>query len=160
MGIGSDGDVRASSQGPNDDWQYTIGIRFFQSKPDAGSFDKVNEWPRDRPLPPVLLQAARNLLNLSQADLRVAASVSKKMINDVENGFLAPSAALDGRLREALEREGARFVQDGDRIGVIATSRRSEVAARSRSPRLNETPQEAVFVAPSPRPRGRPRKPA
>lgn len=118
----------------------------------------VEAVPASEPVPAFLLQAARTMLGISQAELSASASVSKKMINDIEIARIAASPSLGARLREALEAAGARFVRDGQRLGVVTVSARHEVAARSRSPRLSESPSDASFVAPPAPARGRPRK--
>jgi len=83
-----------------------------------------------------LCQAARSLLNVSQAWLWEQAKVSRKTINDFENGFSQPKPALVARIRQALEEEGARFVS-GDRVvGVVVYSSPLAAAQRSRSEKL------------------------
>lgn len=103
------------------------------------------------------MQAARSLLALSQLDLSARAGVSKKIVNDYENGFIVPKQAIVDRLRECLEAEGARFIGTRSRIGVMTVAGKPVMDGRSRSPRISgSTP--APSGTSTGRPRGRPRK--
>jgi DNA-binding XRE family transcriptional regulator len=75
--------------------------------------------PPDRPLPGYLCQAARALLNVSQAWLWQRAKVSRKTINDFENGYAVPKIALNLRMKRALEHAGAQFIHGEDMVGVV-----------------------------------------
>jgi len=61
-------------------------------------------------------------LNVSQAWLWKKAGVSRKTINDFENGFIQPKITLNNRLRRALEEAGANFVCGEAAIGVVVYS--------------------------------------
>lgn len=112
--------------------------------------------PEGLTLPGALIQAARSLLALSQLDLSSRAGVSKKIVNDYENGFITPKQAIVDRLRECLEGEGARFIGTRSRIGVITVAAKPVVEGRSRSPRISGT-TPLPSGASTGRPRGRPR---
>jgi len=94
--------------------------------------------PPDSPLPGFVCQAARGLLNVSQAWLWERARVSRKTINDFENGFALPKTALILRIRRALEAAGAQFVFGEDVVGVVVYLSRSDAAQRSRSGKHRE----------------------
>jgi putative transcriptional regulator len=49
------------------------------------------------------LKSLRKKMNLTQADLASAVSVSRKTINTVENGIFIPSTILSLRLAQALQ---------------------------------------------------------
>lgn len=120
------------------EWKYTIGIRLFQAAgqpANPASLPKVNDFPAHDLLPGHLCQAARLLLGISQAELRELSMVSKKSINDFENGFAAIGEPLVIKLRTALEEQGARFVAGEDVTGVLTVMDRSDLEGRSRSPR-------------------------
>jgi DNA-binding XRE family transcriptional regulator len=96
----------------------------------AASFQPMSA---DAFLPGYLCQAARALLNVSQAWLWEQADVSRKTINDFENGFLAPQPGIIKRIRAALESAGARFVISNDAVGVIVHQSPADALAGSRS---------------------------
>lgn len=73
-------------------------------------------------IPGCVCQAARKLLDKSQKELSAEAGVSKKTINDFENGFIEPKIALNNEIREALERAGANFVCGETAVGVVVYS--------------------------------------
>lgn len=122
------------------DWNYTIGMRFFQSKTREFRFSSklvVNDLSEEDVISGVTCRAARELLGLSQADLKTMSGVGKKSINDFENAFVALRPELVRKLRIALESEGARFVVGDDLFGVITNMSRERVDERSRSPNKN-----------------------
>jgi len=82
--------------------------------------------PTDKPLPGYLCQAARGLINVTQAWLWQHAKVSRKTINDFENGYASPKIALNLRIRRALEAAGAQFVYGQDLVGVVVYSSRGD----------------------------------
>lgn len=111
------------------DWEYSTAIKIFNledSVPAPLSSLALAPMHPDQLLKGYLCQAARELLGVSQAWLWLHASVSKKTINDFENGFTLPKAALIARLRQALEGGGASFVQGHKVMGVIVYRRRSD----------------------------------
>ncbi len=59
------------------------------------------------------------LLGVSQAWLWEKSGVSRKTINDFENGYRQPKIALKSALRAELERAGAHFVFGEGTIGVV-----------------------------------------
>lgn len=97
------------------------------------------------------------MLALSQSDLSATAKVSKKVVNDYENGFIVPKPAIVERLRSALEAEGARFIGKRSRICVMTVAPKPVLASRSRSPRISGAPPVPTGAT-SGRSRGRPRK--
>ncbi|GBU15882.1 MULTISPECIES: helix-turn-helix transcriptional regulator [Methylobacterium] len=109
---------------------YTCAIKIFQASPDIPpglDFASVRDFPLDRVVPGYLCQAARLLVGLTQQELHVLARVSKKSINDYENGFIVLRVALAGRLVAALRCAGARFIAGEDFVGVIVTGRTAGV---------------------------------
>lgn len=122
-----------------EEWNFSSGMKIFYlgSKP-PGPLTGIGflPMPPERQLPGYVCQAARGLLNVSQAWLWQQASVSRKTINDFENGFSSPKPALNLRIRRALEVAGAQFVFGEDVVGVIVYSSKSEAAQRSRSDKL------------------------
>ncbi len=70
-------------------------------------------------MPGFLAQAARMLLGVSQAWLWKKSGVSRKTINDFENGYRQPKLALKLAMRAELERAGAHFVFGEGAIGVV-----------------------------------------
>ena len=106
---------------------YTCGIKIFQvssAVPVGIDFLSADDFPSDTLLPGYLCQAARSLLGLTQQELHVRAHVSKKSINDYENGFIVVRAALAERLVNALKNDGARFIAGDGYVGVIVHGRR------------------------------------
>lgn len=120
----------------NEEWHSSSAIKIFHLK-------KRQPIPLTGigflPMPPGasirghVCQAARSLLNVSQAWLGQQADVSQKTINDFENGFSAPKEALNLRLRRALEAAGAQFVFGEDVVGVVVYASSVDAALRSRS---------------------------
>lgn len=156
------GPVRTDAPGSSsdNDWNYIIGIKLFQQKPHVGSATltvNLNEFPPEQALPGELIQAARTLLAMSQSDLSTAAAVSKKLINDYENRFIAPKQAIVGRLRAALELQGARFIGKAGCMGVMTVAPEPVMTSRSRSPRLSGSTPPSTSTS-SGRARGRPFK--
>lgn len=117
-------------------WHYTSAIKIFHlnnASPlplTSASFMPLRP---GMPIPGFLCQAARTLLNVSQAWLWHQAAVSKKTINDFENGFLEPSDEIIGRIRRALEAGGAQFVFGEDVLGVVVYRSNEEESLSSRS---------------------------
>jgi DNA-binding XRE family transcriptional regulator len=75
-----------------------------------------------------LAQAARTMLGVSQAWLWQKARVSRKTINDFENGYSTPKLALILSIRQALEAAGAQFVFGDQTVGVVVYESFSERA--------------------------------
>ena len=114
------------------EWNYSSAIKIFyfgEAEPAPLTATGFLPMPPDRPLPGYLCQAARGMLNVSQAWLWERASVSKKTINDFENGYASPKAALNLRIRRTLEQAGAQFIHGEDVVGVVV------YALRRSSPR-------------------------
>lgn len=130
------GALAPASRASEPDWNFSSGMKIFHLRQDrvvpltAVGFVPL---PPDNPLPGFVCQAARGLLNVSQAWLWERACVSRKTINDFENGFALPKAALNLRIRRALEAAGAQFVFGEDVIGVVVYLSRRDAAQRSRS---------------------------
>lgn len=76
--------------------------------------------PEGAPISGLQCRGARTLLDQSQQELREAAGVSKKSINDFENGLVVLRPRLTLALRAELEKAGASFVQGPEATGVIA----------------------------------------
>jgi DNA-binding XRE family transcriptional regulator len=111
-------DVSTSSN----EWNYSSGIKIFylgEGQPPPLTATGFIPMPPDRPVPGYLCQAARALLNVSQAWLWQRAKVSRKTINDFENGYATPKIALNLRMKRALEHAGAQFVHGEDMVGVV-----------------------------------------
>lgn len=104
------------------DWNYSTGIRIFHfgdGHPPPLTATGFLPMPPDRQLVGCVCQAARALLDVTQAWLWKHAQVSRKTINDFENGYARPKAALNLRIRRALERAGAQFIYGENIVGVI-----------------------------------------
>lgn len=104
------------------DWTYSTAIKLFNlndSVPRPLAALALAPMHPDKLLAGYLCQAARELLGTSQAWLWSQATVSRKTINDFENGFIQPKSALVMRLRQALEAAGASFVEGHETVGVI-----------------------------------------
>jgi DNA-binding XRE family transcriptional regulator len=78
--------------------------------------------PPEIEIPGFLAQAARMLLGVTQAWLWEKSGVSRKTINDYENGYRKPKSALRSAIRRALEGAGAHFIFGDEAIGVIVYS--------------------------------------
>lgn len=103
-------------------YHYTSSIRIFHLKKDGPillTSGGMLPMPDDEEIPGFLCQAARQLLNLSQQTLHERAGVSKKTINDFENLFVAPQLETNRKIRQELERQGARFLIGSERMGVV-----------------------------------------
>ncbi|MGF7054759.1 DNA-binding XRE family transcriptional regulator [Bosea sp. OAE752] len=118
------------------EWNCSSGIKlFYLGSGNPGPITGIGfiPMPSASPIPGYVCQAARALLNVSQAWLWQRAKVSRKTINDFENGLGSPKAALNLRLRRALEEAGAQFVFGKDVVGVVVHATRNDAAQRSRS---------------------------
>lgn len=117
-------------------WHYTSAIKIFHLNSavpvplTSASFIPLRPGV---PIPGFLCQAARALLNVSQAWLWQQADVSRKTINDFENGFREPSDDINQRIRHALEVAGAQFVFGEDVLGVVVYRSNEQEILRSRS---------------------------
>lgn len=121
------------------EWNCSSGIKIFYLGTDSpGPITGIGfiPMPGAKPIPGYVCQAARALLNVSQAWLWQRAKVSRKTINDFENGLGSPKAALNLRIRRALEEAGAQFVFGKDVVGVVVHATRSDAAQSSRSEKL------------------------
>lgn len=119
-----------------EEWHYTIGIRLFQDNkplPALLPLPKVNEIHDVSTVPGYVFAAARQLLGLSQQQLREHTGVSKKSINDFENGLVRLSDVLILQLGAMFLGRGVRFVQGDGVIGVITSMDRDAVMAATRS---------------------------
>lgn len=104
------------------DWNYSAGIKIFYhgpGEPPPLTGTGFIPMPSELPLAGHVCQAARSLLDVTQAWLWQEAKVSRKTINDFENGYSAPKAALVLRLRRALEAAGAQFIYGENVVGVV-----------------------------------------
>lgn len=119
-------------------WNYTTGMKLFHAKQtpipklDPSTF---GDWPAERAVPGYLCQAARILIGLSQQELHLLSRVSKKSINDYENGFAVLRPPLIERIAATLREHGARLVTGPGFVGVVASASRDDEEERSRSPR-------------------------
>ncbi|WP_243909037.1 helix-turn-helix domain-containing protein [Methylobacterium sp. J-070] len=152
------------------DWNGVLGIRIFHASsqpPSNADIADAEDFPVEQKVPGYLCQAARMLLGFSQQELHELANVSKKSINDYENGAVDIKASLVNRMAVALREAGVRFVAGPRFVGVVVRSTRSEAEDRIRrrrerqsrgSDRISEG--EGTHDAPGTserRPRGRPR---
>ncbi|MBN9459519.1 MULTISPECIES: helix-turn-helix transcriptional regulator [unclassified Bosea (in: a-proteobacteria)] len=116
-------ETAAPSGEPRDQvYHYTSSIRIFHLKKDGPillTSGSMLPMPEDEEIPGFLCQAARQLLNISQQTLHERAGVSKKTINDFENLFVAPQLETNRKIRQELERQGARFLIGSERTGVV-----------------------------------------
>ena len=70
------------------------------------------------------IRAGRGLLRWTQAALAARAAVSAVTLNMIESDQVAPRARTLDALRQAMEREGVRFVGDeAEGFGVVLRSR-------------------------------------
>lgn len=117
-------DNAASGAGstPDQEFNYTSAIKLFHQK-DADlpilTSSRLLPLPFGEAIPGFLCQAARSLLGVSQAWLWQKSSVSRKTINDFENGSVKPKIALNNEIRRALEEKGASFVIGDAIVGVV-----------------------------------------
>lgn len=127
---------------PEAGWNYTTVMKLFHATQtpitglDPSTF---GEWPSERAVPGYLCQAARNLIGLSQQELHLLSRVSKKSINDYENGFAILRPPLIERIASTLREQGARLVTGPGFVGVVASASRDDEQERSRSPRKAPT---------------------
>lgn len=124
-----------------EEWNYTIGIKLFQDNkphPTILPLPMVNEVDDVSTVPGYVFAAARQLLGLSQQQLHGHSGVSKKSINDFENGLIRLSDVLVLELATVFSRRGAKFVHGQGVIGVITTMDRSAVMEATRSSRRRE----------------------
>lgn len=89
--------------------------------------------PPKEPIPGFVCKAARLLLDKAQAWLWEESAVSRKTINDFENGIIEPKMALNNRIRQALEGAGANFVSGDSVIGVVVYTKPELKAKASQS---------------------------
>lgn len=123
---GGSGRATISEGGDN----YTCAIKLFQAFPGLPpciDFAAAADFPPDRPVPGYLCRAARDLVGLTQQELHLMSRVSKKSINDFENGFITVRATLADRLVAALRKAGARFVAGEGFVGVVVVGRLPDV---------------------------------
>jgi DNA-binding XRE family transcriptional regulator len=109
--------------GSND---YTSAIKLFHKKdcgPSLLTSPTYLPMPARAPIAGYVCKTARELLGKTQAWLWTAAKVSRKTINDFENGTIEPKIELNNRLRRALEEAGASFVSGDDVVGVVVFTR-------------------------------------
>lgn len=135
---------------------YTCAIKIFQAKPGLPSgvdFAAAPDFPSGRAVPGYLCQAARLLVGLTQQELHLKARVSKKSINDYENGLISVRVALAERLACALREAGARFIACDDYVGVVVMGERP-VAGQTAAP-VGETAGGRAVASPQPSPRSR-----
>jgi DNA-binding XRE family transcriptional regulator len=112
----------APLEGASIEGYYISTIKLFHQKnngPALLTSSVLLPMPRDTAIPGFLCKAARALLDVTQAWLWTEARVSRKTINDFENGFKEPRAALNNRLRAALEKAGANFIVAESAVGVV-----------------------------------------
>ncbi|TCR68179.1 hypothetical protein EV560_1025 [Bosea sp. BK604] len=105
------------------DWNYITAIKIFHlndSRPTPLPNLSFAPLPPTSVIQGYLCKAGREALGVSQAWLWQRSSVSRKTINDFENGFIIPKRKLISRLREALESDGAIFIAGPDLVGVIS----------------------------------------
>lgn len=117
-------------------WHYSSAIKIFHlenSRPAPLTGIPLLPMHRETLITGYLCQAARTLLNVSQAWLWQRAKVSRKTINDFENGFSQPKSALIRRIRGALEERGAQFVFGEGVVGVVVYQTNEMESERSRS---------------------------
>jgi len=109
------------------EWNFSSGIKIFHfgdGAPAPLTATGFVPMPPDQMLPGFLCQAAREMLSVSQTWLWERAQVSKKTINDFENGYSSPKTALNLRIKRALEQAGAQFVHGEDIVGVVVYTSR------------------------------------
>jgi DNA-binding XRE family transcriptional regulator len=103
-------------------FNYISAIKIFHQE-NAGAAiltsSRLLPMPFGEAIPGFLCQAARSLLGVSQAWLWEKSNVSRKTINDFENGFVKPKITLNNDIRRALEENGASFVIGDAIVGVV-----------------------------------------
>lgn len=127
---------------------YTSDIKIFQVSPDlpAGTdFLSAPDYPANRVVPGYLCQAGRLVAGLTQQELHVLADVSKKTINDYENGLITVRVGLAERLATALRTTGVRFIAGEGYVGAIVRGRRKPTDRQVvRSGRNDAAPNEVA----------------
>lgn len=111
-------------------------------EPDAlrgVDFLSAPDFPEEMVVPGYLCRAARLMVGLTQQELHLLAGVSKKTINDYENGFIAIRPSLAARLATALRETGVRFVADDGYVGVLMCGRRTVPSRAAAGSRAGET---------------------
>lgn len=114
---------------------YVTNIKVFhlgESSPVPVSELSLAPLPPSAPIEGFLCRAAREASAVTQAQLWRESSVSRKTINDFENGLILPKPALVARLRGALERAGVSFVAGPGFVGVVCYLKLSEHGASKR----------------------------
>ena len=82
---------------------------------NADTVDEADE----PPITPVQCRMARAGIAMSVRELARLAEVSGLTVTRFENGNMDCSADIVGRFKYVLEKRGARFLSDGDRVGVM-----------------------------------------
>lgn len=106
----------------SDEPYYTSSIKLYHlndTGPAIFTGQPLFPLPPKAPIPGFVCKAARLLLDKAQAWLWAESAVSRKTINDFENGFIEPKLVLNNRIRLALEGAGANFVSGESVIGVV-----------------------------------------
>lgn len=114
-------------------WDYATNIKIFhteKSRPMPVSQLNLAPLPPTSEIQGFLCQAAREVAGVTQAWLWRASGVSRKTINDFENGFISPKSALIAKLRYSLESAGVAFVAGSNFVGVVCYLRRLDVEQR------------------------------
>ena len=70
----------------------------------------------EKSISPAQCRAARGLINMTQGDLAMDASVSKSVIVDFENGHRTPNRNNLAAIRRALEEAGVEFLDSGVKL--------------------------------------------
>lgn len=105
---------------------YTSSVKLFHLNdggPDILTGRAFLPMPADAPIRGFVCKAARLLLGRSQEWLSTASEVSRKTLNDFEIGEIEPKIALNIRIRDALEGDGASFVSGDSVVGVVVFSK-------------------------------------
>lgn len=117
-----DNSAAGADSTPDQRYNYTSAVKIFQQE-NAGAAiltsSRLLPMPFGEAIPGFLCQAARSLLGVSQAWLWEKSNVSRKTINDFENGFVKPKLTLNNEIRRALEEKGASFVVGDAFVGVV-----------------------------------------
>lgn len=117
---------------PAKPFNYSSAIKVFHLKNDGQlllTSVGLLPLPADQAITGHVCQAARSLLDKSQAWLWQKAGVSRKTINDFENGFAQPKISLNLNLRRALEKEGAIFLVGETMVGVAVLNAPAPIIA-------------------------------
>jgi DNA-binding XRE family transcriptional regulator len=128
----------SAAGGPEQGYNYISAMKIFHQK-DTGvailTSTRLLPMPFGEAIPGFLCQAARSLLGVSQEWLWQTSNVSRKTINDFENGFIKPKIALNNEIRRALEEKGASFVIGDALVGVVVPNAPIPAPAAERSTR-------------------------